>query len=235
MKVSLHSLHKQFGLLRVLHEVSADFRPGAVTALLGANGAGKTTLLRCLSGLSSGDSGSVQLDGEVLNPGRLDLRRRLLFLPDFPPCMPGNSILEHVALHLNLWEVTRPGVEDQVAQWIDELHLTAFAEKSVGSLSRGQRYKASLLALLAVDPELWLLDEPFASGMDAGGLAIFRREARAAAERGRTVIYSTQIVELAAGFSDCIGIAGGGRLRLFDTAADFEREPAKIEQQVMAV
>lgn len=235
MNVSLHSLHKQFGTLRVLHEVSAEFRPGAVTALIGANGAGKTTLLRCLSGLSSGDPGSVQLDGETLLPSRLDLRRRLMFLPDFPPGMPEDSILEHVALHLNLWQTARPGVEDQVAQWIEELHLTPFAEQPMDELSRGQRYKASLLALLAVDPELWLLDEPFASGMDAGGLTLFRREARAAAERGRTVIYSTQIVELAAGFSDAIGIVGGGRLRLFDTAADFAREPAKIEAQLLAV
>ncbi len=233
MQVSLHSLHKQFGSLRVLHDVSTVFQEGAVTALLGANGAGKTTLLRCLSGLASGEPGSVQLDGEVLLPWRLDLRRRLMFLPDFPPFLPGASILEHVAMHLNLWKATRDGAADQVARWLDELHLTPFAEKPLDCLSRGQRYKASLLALMAVDPELWLLDEPFASGMDAGGLGLFRREARAAAARGRTVIYSTQIVELAASFSDSIGIVGGGRLRLFDTVENFGRDPGKIEEQVM--
>ncbi len=214
--------------------MSADFPPGRITALLGANGAGKTTLLRCLSGLSSGDSGEVTLDGQRLETGRLDLRWRLMFLPDFPPALPGTDVLEHVAMHLNLWQADRPGVEDQVAAWLDQLHLAPHAGAHCETLSRGQRYKASLLALFAVDPELWLLDEPFASGMDAPGIGLFRREAQAAASRGRTIIYSTQIVELAAGFSDCIAIVGRGGVTLHETERDFGRDPRRIEDRLIS-
>lgn len=233
MKVSLQRLTKQFQHLRVLDEVSVEFPPGQITVLLGANGAGKTTLLRCLSGLADGTSGAVLLDGEPLKSGRLDLRRRLMFLPDFPPALPAADLLEQVAMQLNVWQADRPGVEERVAAWIDEYYLAPFAGSHVGSLSRGQNYKAALIGLFAVDPELWLLDEPFASGMDAPGIGIFRREVRAAAARGRTIIYSTQLVELAAAFSDHIAVVGRGGLRFYDTESDFGRDPARIEEHLI--
>ncbi len=234
MQVALQHLTKQFQHLRVLNDVCAEFPPGKITVLLGANGAGKTTLLRCLSGLADGNRGEVLLDGEPLKSGRLDLRRRLMFLPDFPPALPASDLLEQVAMQLKVWQADRPGVEDKVAAWMDELYLAPFAGASVHSLSRGQNYKAALLGLFAVDPELWLLDEPFASGMDAPGIGVFRREVRAAAARGRTVVYSTQLVELAAAFSDHIAVVGHGTLRFHDTEQDFDRDPARIEAHLIA-
>ena len=232
MPLALQQLTKSYGFHRVLDAVSVEFRPGVITVLLGANGAGKTTLLRCLSGLSSGESGEVQLDGESLEPGRLDLRRRLMFLPDFPPPLPESDLLEHVAMHLKVWQKDRPGIEDSVVHWMEELDLTDLTARSVDHLSRGQRYKVALLCLLAVDPDLWLLDEPFASGMDAQGIAVFRREARQAAERGRTIIYSTQLVELAATFSDATAVVGHGGVTLYDTAAAFSRDPRLMEERL---
>lgn len=232
MHLTLDSLTKSYGFHHVLNGVSMEFRPAAITVLLGANGAGKTTLLRCLSGLSSGESGAVRLDGVALTPGDLERRRRLMFLPDFPPHLPAGDLLEHVAMHLKIWQKDRPGIEDSVLHWMEELDLTDLTGRPVENLSRGERYKVALLCLLAVDPDLWLLDEPFASGMDAQGIAVFRREVRQAAERGRTIIYSTQLVELAATFSDATAVVGDGRVTLYDTAADFSRDPQLMEERL---
>ncbi len=233
MNLRLEGLAKGYGARRVLEGVSLTIPEGAVTVVLGMNGAGKTTLLRCLSGLSSGDQGGVFIDGEELRMGRLDLRRRLMFLPDFPPAFPGADVLENVAAHLRFWEVDRPGVEDRVAGWLEGLGMLAEAGRAVESLSRGQRYKAALLALLAVDPELWILDEPMASGMDPRGLGVFRREAAAAAARGAAVIYSTQIPELAAAFADAVLLIGDGKARLLEPQRDFGRDPARLEAIIL--
>jgi len=233
MQISTRELTRQFDRLRVLDKVSVDFPSGKITALLGANGAGKTTLLRCLAGLSHGNAGSVLLDGETLQTGRLDLRRRLMFLPDFPPDAGDIDIMEMLAMHLKIWQADRPGVEWRVAELLDELHLSAFAGASCATLSRGQRYKAALLALFAVDPDLWLLDEPFASGMDPAGIGVFRRECQHAATLGRTILYSTQIVELAAEFSDHIAVVNLGSVTLYDTVLDFDRDPRRIESSLM--
>ncbi len=234
MRVDLHQLSKSYGRTLVLSNVSASLPPATLTAVLGINGAGKTTLLRTLSGLSSPDSGEIHFDGEPLSHGRLDLRRRVLFLPDNPPVFPGTDILENVAAHLHLWQADQPGVESKVASWLDDLGLTNQAGQSCASLSRGQRWKASLLALLAVDPDLWLLDEPFASGMDTRGLSVFRREASAATARGRTVLYTTQIPELAASFADAVALVGHHSIQILDPDRDFARDPHRLESLILA-
>jgi ABC-type multidrug transport system ATPase subunit len=234
LRVDLHQLSKSYGRTLVLSNVSASLPPASLTAILGINGAGKTTLLRTLSGLSSPDSGEIRFDGEPLSHGRLDLRRRVLFLPDNPPVFPGTDILENVAAHLHLWQADQPGVESKVASWLDDLGLTAHAGQSCTSLSRGQRWKASLLALLAVDPDLWLLDEPFASGMDTRGLSVFRREAAAAASRGRSVLYTTQIPELAASFADAVALVGHHSVQILDPDRDFARDPRRLESLILA-
>jgi ABC-type multidrug transport system ATPase subunit len=87
----------------------------------------------------------------------------------------------------------------------------------VGSLSRGQAYKAALVAMLAADREVWLLDEPFSSGMDPHGIDAFKRYARAAAERGRTILYSTQLLDVAERFSDRVCVINHGAVHAFDT------------------
>src|SRR2546430_1311161 len=73
---------------------------------------------------------------------------------------------------------------------------------------------------MAVDPELWLLDEPFASGMDPHGISFFKREARAAALRGRTVIYSTQILDVAENLCDRVCLIHKGALRLYESISE---------------
>lgn len=87
--------HESFGLTPALADVSLDFEPGEIVAVLGPNGAGKTTLLRCLIGVAAPDSGEIRCDGEVFQRDRIDLRKRMFFLPDFPlalsvvlPCHP---------------------------------------------------------------------------------------------------------------------------------------------------
>jgi len=111
-------------------------------------------------------------------------------------------------------------VEERVLELLQDFDLLPLALRPVNSLSRGQAYKTALVALLAVDPELWLLDEPFASGMDPQGIDAFKRHARAAANRGRTIIYSTQLLDVAERFSDRVCVINKGELHAFDTLAN---------------
>jgi len=235
MNLWIRSLSKRYPGIEVLDEVSCEVESGAILALLGANGAGKTTLLRCLATLVSPDEGDIRFDGEVLGRDRLDLRRRLLFLPDFPTLFDEDDPLAVIAMHLKIWEADRPGIEERVADLMDRLQIASLCGVPVGTFSRGQRYKTALAALAAVDPDLWLLDEPFASGMDPQGIATFRQEAETAVrERGRIVIYSTQIVDLACGFSDRIGVISRGGLRLYDTERDLGRDGRKLDALLTA-
>ena len=219
MHVALENVTKRFGGVRALDGVSFSIEPGQIVAVLGPNGAGKSTLLRCLSGLSAPNKGEVLYDDERFRRSRIDLRRRLAFLADLPCFLSGDTALRHIAMVLRLYGADEPGVEERVLDLLRELDLLPVAEVPVGYLSRGQAYKAALAALLTLDRELWLLDEPFASGMDPQGISVFKRRAREAAARGHTVIYSTQILDVAERFCDSFCLLHEGRLYASDSVA----------------
>ncbi len=226
MRIILEHLSKSYGALKALDDVTAEIDSGQIVAVLGSNGAGKSTLLRCLGGVAGPDRGCILYDGEPFRRNRLDLRRRLMFLPDFPPLYADMSLLRHLSLVHTLYERDSAGLEDRVVPLLKDFDLLAISELPLGTLSRGQLYKASLSILAAVDPELWLLDEPFASGMDAQGISVFKRLIRGAAQRGRTILYSTQLLDLAERLSDRVMVIDRGRLHAFDRVEALQRDGA---------
>jgi ABC-type multidrug transport system ATPase subunit len=212
VKVELAGISKIYGSRRALHGLRLELQPGRVVALLGLNGAGKSTLLHCLAGLLGLSEGDIYYDVEVFARDRVDLRRRFGFLPDFPIFFTEMTVLQHIAMALRLYEKEHADAEERIFDLLQSFDLISVAQQPMGLLSRGQAYKVALSALIAVEPELWLLDEPMASGMDALGLTEFRRRARAAAEQGATIIYTTQILSVAEQFSDEVIVLHEGRV-----------------------
>ncbi len=220
MRIELRNVLKIYKSLRALDEISITVEPGQIVALLGQNGAGKTTMLRCLAGTAAVDEGEVLYDGEKFTRKRIDLRQRFSFLPDFPAVFEEWSPLRHIGMALRLYGKNGDHeLEERVLKLLKDFDLLPLANAPFFILSRGQRYKAALVALLAIDPELWLLDEPFASGMDPNGLNAFKQYAREAAGKGRTIIYSTQILDAAERFSDRVCIIHRGKVRAFEKTA----------------
>jgi ABC-type multidrug transport system ATPase subunit len=214
MRITVDSLSKRYGRVHALDGVTLTIEPGQIVSVIGVNGAGKTTLLRCLSGIVVG-SGTIWYDGAKFTRGSMDLRRRLAFLPDFPVAFPQNTVLRHIGMVLRLYGADEAAVEPRVLELLRGFDLLPLIDTQMAKLSRGQAYKAALTALLAVSPELLLLDEPFASGMDPNGITFLKREARAAAARGHTVIYSTQILDIAETLSDRVLVIERGQARYY--------------------
>jgi ABC-type multidrug transport system ATPase subunit len=217
MRIELRNVSKRYGAIRALDRVSFELEPGQTVAVLGTNGAGKTTLIRCLAGIVGTDTGTVHYDGEWFRRDRIDLRRRLAYLPDSPVVFWEQNALQHIGMVARAYGLENAGLEERILELLRDLDLLPIALKPLHQLSRGQIYKAALAALIAIDPELWLLDEPFASGMDPQGSQTLRRHAADAIRRGRTVLYSTQILEVAERFADRICVLQDGQLRAFAT------------------
>lgn len=222
MNVRLEGVSKRYGGTTALHLAgrSLNLCPGRIIAVVGLNGAGKSTLLHTIAGLLNLQSGTVFFDDEPFERDRVDQRQRFGFLPDFPAFFEEMTPLKHIAMVLRLYEKDGPGSEEKVLGLLKDFSLLALARTPVATLSRGQRYKAALVALLAAGPELFLLDEPLASGVDGLGLGAFRRHARKIAESGGTVLYTTQILPVAETFSDEVIILHEGRVHAHDA---FER------------
>ncbi len=225
MKIRICNLSKTFGFTRALDDISLTIEPGTLVTLIGLNGAGKTTLLRALATIVSPTGGDIFYDGQPLRRDRIDLRRRLMFLPDFPPVFANMTPLEHILFTLRVYEADRQRSDDRILDVLEQLDLLPYAETPTAKLSRGQIYKAALAALIVTAPGLWLLDEPFASGLDPQGIAVLKHYIRATTKAGGTVIYSTQILEIAARFTDQLAVLDGGHLRQFFSGTDLAAMP----------
>lgn len=236
MKIETRGLAKRYRSTLALDDFSLTLEPGRVVAVIGLNGAGKTTLLRCLGGLIHPQAGEIFFDGEKFSRKRLDLRRRMAFLPDSPICYAEHTPLKHIAMTVRVYGISPDSaLEQRVVGLLSDFDLLEVAKWPLGELSRGQLYKCALAAHAAVRPELWLLDEPFASGIDPRGIATFKRLARERAADGGTVIYTTQILEIAEKFADELVVIDRGRLRQTITRAELDAMPADGPDSLQSV
>jgi ABC-type multidrug transport system ATPase subunit len=212
MEIELHNVRKMYGKKVALDGLNFRLEPGTVGAVIGLNGAGKTTLLRLLGGVLVPNEGEVLFDGNAFNRADLDFRRRLFFLPEVLPTLFGFSAFRQASMVFNLYGRKLEAEKEALMDLYERLDMLPYADSPLGKLSRGQIYKAVLAPYLMLAPELWLVDEPFAAGMDPEGMMVFRSCARKAAERGSTVLFTTQILEIAEDFADVIYILHHGKL-----------------------
>jgi ABC-2 type transport system ATP-binding protein len=233
MHISLKGVSKRFSSVEALAPLSLEIAPGEIVAVLGANGAGKSTLLRLLGGILIPTRGTIEMDGHVFGREEMDLRRRLAFLPEFAPVYPSWTPLQHIAMLLRLYEKDQdPSLPQRIVELLRELDLLAVSESPMNTLSRGQMYKAALAGLLAVDPDLWILDEPFATGMDSRGLSAFRRHCQEASKRGRTILYSTQLVEVVESLATRVCVINKGRLAAWESLSSLRTRCEEIPAQL---
>jgi NitT/TauT family transport system ATP-binding protein len=150
------------GRLEALEGIDLEVQPGEVVALIGPNGSGKSTLLRVAAGLLTPRRGTVELDGRaIMEP---DPAIGLVFQE--PRLLPWRSVAANVAYPLELAGWPRPRRDARVAELLELIGLTGFAQARPSQLSGGMRQRVALARALALEPRVLLLDEPF-SALDA--------------------------------------------------------------------
>ena len=215
MHIALQGLTKTFGRTKALDGFDLHVPPSSIIALVGENGAGKSTLLRILAGISVPDRGMVHYDSVVFDRENMDLRKRLHFIPDMPLLFQDQTVARNIATFAALYGKTLEGREEEFSKWLEDSGCAPLMKRQAGKLSRGQMWKTGLACVAAIAPELWLADEPFASGMDEIGMGTYRRLARHLVGQGSTVIYTTQMISMAADFSDHVCVIRDGKPLLF--------------------
>ncbi|WP_309646768.1 ABC transporter ATP-binding protein [Nocardioides sp.] len=156
-------------------EATLQAPPGSVVAVIGPNGAGKTTLLRALAGLVE-MTGHVTVDGESWSdPPRLVRERRLGFVFQDQSLFPHLTALANVAFGLQSRRTPRRAAEQVAQGWLDRFAIGHLAGRKPGELSGGQAQRVAIARALASEPQLLLLDEPFA-GLDVGVATSLRIE-----------------------------------------------------------
>ncbi len=206
--LDVSQVSKRFGTVQALHDVSFTVERGEVLGLVGPNGSGKTTLLHCIVGLTRPDSGSIRVAG--VDHGLPRAKRRLGFMPDGlprPEVLTGFELVELTsALHGRRLD---PGWLEEMARQLDL--DSRRLDHPLGTLSHGMGRKIDLLAALATEPDLLVLDEP-SSGLDP--LVSSRLESLVGTwpRNDRGVLLSTHDLGLAQRLCDRVVVLSRGRI-----------------------
>ena len=218
--IAVEQVVKTFGRrgeVRAVDGVSFVAPAGEITGLLGPNGAGKTTLLRVLATLMTPDSGRAAIDGRDVVADRAEVRRRLGVLSDARGLYPRLTGRENVEYYAALHGIADAERARRVDALVDRLGLAGIADRRAQGYSQGERMKVAIARALVHDPDTILLDEP-TNGLDIMSVRALREQLRGLRAAGRTLLFSSHVMQEVAALCDRIVILGHGRVVATGTA-----------------
>jgi ABC-2 type transport system ATP-binding protein len=226
-RIEFDHVTKRYDNRAVVDNLTLSIGAGRIHCLVGPNGAGKTTTMHMLMGLRHPTSGEVRIEGvSASSPGIQSVRRRMGFLADQPDLyedLTGREFLQFLA---ELYEVPSGG--DRQEALIEGLALRDDLDRPLGACSLGVRKKIALLGALVADPAMLVLDEP-TGALDAHAARAVKDLMRALRDKGRLVLFSTHMMEMAEQIADTISIIDAGRLLFSGSLAELRarhgREP----------
>ncbi len=221
--VRVSGITKRFGDHTAVEDVSFDVPEGVIYGVLGPNGAGKSTTLRMINDIIAPDAGEIELLGG-LRPGSA-AAPHIGFLPEERGLYPKMQVLEMLMFMGELRGLTRKDARTRADRWLERLGLGQWRLSKVQELSKGMQQKVQFAAALIHEPELVILDEPW-SGLDPINADVLREVVQEQKAAGRTVLFSTHLMEQAEQVCEHIFIIARGKKVLEGKLADVKRAAA---------
>lgn len=217
--VQIRNLSKRYGNFTAVDGITLDIPAGGIFALLGPNGAGKTTLIKMLMGMLQSTSGSLMVGGRDAFRDGVEVKRIVGYLPDEPvfyDFMRGREIIRFVG---EMHGLDRQTIEQRSAVLAERLMLKNDLEEFAENYSRGMKKKLGLMCALLHEPALVVLDEP-TNGLDPHGTLVLHDLMRETAQSGRTVLFSTHLLDQAERLCTRVAVVNRGHLAAEGTLAE---------------
>lgn len=196
---------------KAVDSLSLEVRDGEIFGFLGPNGAGKTTTIKMLTGVLRPDAGRVEIDGIDLAADPRGAKSRLGYVGDNPELWNRLKAHEYLDFMADVYGVSDAERRERISRYAGRFAIAEALPSSIGSFSRGMKQKLCVTASLLHDPAVWVLDEPMV-GLDPESAFFLKEIMRERAASGKSVFFSTHVLEVAERLCDRIGVIAKGRL-----------------------
>lgn len=218
--VAVQNLRKSFGPKLAVADVSFEVRPGEVFGLLGPNGAGKTTTIRMILDIFQPDAGTVEVLGGDLTPARKD---RVGYMPEERGLYPNMRVLDCLVYLGTLKGLNRRQARQAAESYLERLELADQRQAKIETLSRGMTQKVQVIAAVLHNPDLLIIDEPFAN-LDPINTQLIREIILELRAQGKAIIMTSHQLTLVEALCDRIAMIHNGRVVLQGTVAEVRRQ-----------
>lgn len=209
--IEVKGLTKGFGDKTVLKGVSFTVPPGQICGYLGPNGAGKTTTVKILTGVMPANSGSAVVAGFDICEHPIEVKKRIGYVPEAGTVYSTLSALEYLTLVGALHGIPEDLISERCYRMLELFGILDAANGRLATFSKGMRQKVIISASLMHDPDIILFDEPL-SGLDVNAARIIKNILKGLAERGKTVLYCSHILDVVERLCDRVIILNRGEI-----------------------
>jgi ABC-2 type transport system ATP-binding protein len=211
--ISIQNLTKRFGPQTAVDSLSFEIPAGQIVGFLGPNGAGKSTTLKMLTGILEPTSGTATICGHDLRNNLIEVKRHVGFVPESGAVFESLTGLEYLEMVAALYSISNTAALARIRQFIAffDLSFETLTDKLLGAYSKGMRRKVVITAALLHNPPVVFFDEPL-DGLDANAAVGFKALIQTLAREGKTIVYSSHILDVVERVCDRVLIIDKGKL-----------------------
>lgn len=199
------------GLVKAVDGVNLTIRNGEIFGFLGPNGAGKTTLIKMITGILNADQGTIAINGKDIRQEPLAAKMEFGFVPDDPNIFARLSGMEYLTFMADMYQVPSAIRLPRMQELLQRFEMSAAAVDQIQSYSHGMKQKIVVIGALLHNPPVWILDEPM-TGLDPRSSFDLKEMMREHAEAGKTVFFSTHVLDVAEKICDRVAIINKGKV-----------------------
>jgi len=204
-------------------DISFELRPGEIFGFLGQNGAGKSTTIKCLTGILPFDSGTIEVCGYDIVKEPIKAKMQMGYVPDNHSVYEKLTGREYVNYVADLYKVSTELRQQRLERFAKLFRLEYAIDRQIKSYSHGMKQKICIIAALIHEPKLWVLDEPM-MGLDPQSAFALKELMREHRDAGKTVFFSTHVLDVAEKICDRVAIINKGKLVLCGDIEEIKQE-----------
>lgn len=213
---------------KAVDDVSFEVYPGEIFGFVGPNGAGKTTTIKMIVSLLAPNSGKITINGIDNQKDILEAKKQFSYVPDSPELFEKIKGIEYLKFMADVYQVPATERQENIEKYLDIFEIKDAVNDPIGSFSHGMKQKLALVGALIHDPQVFILDEPMV-GLDPKASFELKKIMRDHCDRGRSVFFSTHVLDVAEKICDRIAIIKKGRIIEVGTMAEIREKAGSQE------
>lgn len=199
------------GKKKVLKNISFKIEGGEIFAFIGHNGAGKTTMIKCIMGILDFEEGDILVDNKSIKEEPLECKRIMAYVADNPDLYENMKAIDFINFICDMYEVSEDIRRENTLKYAKIFEIEDKLNDDISSFSHGMKQKIALIAALAHNPKVLIMDEPFV-GLDPKAVYYMKEIMRDMAKDGKTIFFSTHILDVAEKLCDRVAIIKDGTI-----------------------
>ena len=209
--ILIQDLYMSYGSKQVLNGINIEVPRGRVIGYIGPNGAGKSTTVKILLGILTNYRGLVKVMGEDISGGNMEYKRRIGYIPETAEIYDSLSAREYITFLGEMYGMSYEEVDRKAKKLMELFGIEEVYDSRISSYSKGMKQKVLIISSLIHNPDVLFFDEPL-SGLDANSVMIFKEIMSSLANQGKTIFYSSHIMDVVEKISDRIILINGGNV-----------------------